>query len=206
MAQLVSADSQDMNVDEKANDTHIDNKENENEIDVSHALPQRQKREKRRDKHKNKKEQNKIVRPQKEIKYEYLDHTADIQFHSWGTTITEAFEQVGIAMFGYMTELDTVDYVKSFDIEASGHDMQSLLFHFLDELLVAFSIEDYLLFRDIQITEFDLENFHIKATGYGENMDLKKHPQGTEVKAITYSAMQIKQTDTRCDCWVVVDI
>jgi len=26
--------------------------------------------------------------------YEYLDHTADIQLHSWGPTVKEAFEKV----------------------------------------------------------------------------------------------------------------
>ena len=146
------------------------------------------------------------MRKEKEVKYEYLDHTADIQLHSWGSTIKEAFEQIGIAMFGYMTELETVEYVKSFEINASAHDLDSLLFHFLDELLVTFSCEEYLLFRDIEILEFDEKEFKIKAMGYGECMDLSKHPQGTEVKAITYSAMQIKQTDQRTDCWVVVDI
>merc|ERR1712003_268096 len=127
--------------------------------------PKRKKKERRRDRMKNKNEEEKqnIVRPQKEQKYEYLDHTADIQLHAWGSTMTEAFEQVGVAMFGYMTELETVEYKKSFEINAKGHDLDSLLFHFLDECLVAFSVEEYLLFKDIEIEEFDRNKWTIKA-------------------------------------------
>merc|ERR1712129_23753 len=134
---------------------------------------------------------------------------ADIQLHAWGSSMKEAFEMCAISMFGYMTELDTVELKQSFEITATGKDMKALLFHFLDELLVAFSIAiegEYLIFRDIDITEFDSEAFRITATGYGEVMDLQKHPQGTEVKAITYSAMQISDAKEKCECWVVVDI
>jgi len=41
---------------------------------------------------------------------------------------------------------------------------------------------------------------------HGETFDLEKHPQGTEIKAITYSNMQIHDNEGRVDIYVIVDI
>lgn len=141
------------------------------------------------------------------IKYEYLDHTADVQLHSWGDNLTEAFEQCATAMFGYMTtDYDTVEMTDEQEIEAEGDDMLGLLFHFLDEWLFIFSAEPFFIPRKVVITEFDKENFKIKAKGYGEEFDISKHPQGTEVKAITYSNMQIHDDCPTNDIYVIIDI
>ena len=51
-----------------------------------------------------------------------------------------------------------------------------------------------------------LSSFVITSSAQGEKMDVSKHSQGTEVKAITYSNMQIEEDATRCDVWVIVDI
>ena len=151
--------------------------------------------------------------------YEYLDHTADVQLHTWGRDIKEAFEQSAKAMFGYMTDLDTVEECSSETIEASGHDLQSALFNFLDEWLFVFSAEPFFIPFKIEITEFsrtklndsDNDDEHeeeivIKAVGFGETFSLDKHPQGTEVKAITYSAMQITERPDFCETFVIIDI
>lgn len=118
----------------------------------------------------------------------------------------EAFEQVGIAMYGYMTDLETVDIKNCYQIEAQGEDLEGLLFKFLDELLFLFSAEPFLICKKIEITTFDRENFKIVCACFGEPFDLSKHPQGTEVKAITYSAMQIHENPDKSEVFVIIDI
>lgn len=144
-----------------------------------------------------------------EVKYEYLDHTADVQLHAWGETLQEAFEQCGMAMFGYMTELPTVDIKKCYQITTEPtDDLDNMLFRFLDELLFLFSAEPFLICKKLEITKFDVEQFTIECNCYGEEFDLQKHPQGTEVKAITYSAMQIykKPEHEKNEVFVIIDI
>lgn len=59
--------------------------------------------------------------------------------------MVEAFEQCAIAMFGYMTELESVEIMQVHELEAEGHDLQSLIYNFLDELLYMFCAEPYLV-------------------------------------------------------------
>lgn len=139
-----------------------------------------------------------------------LFHFDNFRLHAWGDSLKEAFEQCGIAMFGYMTELETVEIKQSSEIEATGHDLESLLFHFLDELLFLFSCEPFLICSKVSIAEFitEGEELTIKCKCYGEEFTLGKHPQGTEVKAITYSAMQIVNEPERnkFEVFVIIDI
>ncbi|XKL62052.1 hypothetical protein PGB90_001885 [Kerria lacca] len=139
-------------------------------------------------------------------KYEYLDHTADVQLHAWGDSLKEAFEQCANAMFGYITSIEYVEMKDIFNIEAEGHDLDSLLFHFLDEFLFNFSAEPFFIPRKVEILEFDRENFKIKARGFGETFQIGKHPQGADVKAITYSNMQIHENKDKCEVFVIIDI
>ena len=41
---------------------------------------------------------------------------------------------------------------------------------------------------------------------YGEPFEIGKHPQGTEVKAITYSNMQIYDDHDKHEVFVIIDI
>lgn len=138
--------------------------------------------------------------------YSYLFY----RLHSWGDTLKAAFEQCGIAMFGYMTEIETVEIQKCYEIEVSDDNLDGLLFRYLDELLFLFSAEPFLICSKLVITSFDKtdDNYRIVCRCYGEQFDLEKHPQGTEVKAITYSAMNIIQDEQnkKYDLYVIIDI
>lgn len=138
-------------------------------------------------------------------KYEYLDHTADVQLHAWGDTLEEAFEQCAMAMFGYMTDTGTVEPLRTVEVETQGDDLQSLLFHFLDEWLYKFSADEYFIPREVKVLNIDQKNFKLRSIGWGEEFTLSKHPQGTEVKAITYSAMQV-YNEEKPEVFVIIDI
>ncbi|VEL28016.1 unnamed protein product [Protopolystoma xenopodis] len=88
--------------------------------------------------------------------------------------------------------------------------MMSLLYHFLDEWLFIFSADPFFIPRVVKIVDFDLKNFRIRSRGWGEEFNKSKHPQasfiGTEVKAITYSSMQIHDKDDMHEVFVIIDI
>lgn len=113
-------------------------------------------------------------------------------------------------MFGYMTELEYVQIGQCFKIEAQGDDIENALYHFLDELLFLFSAEPYLICSKLDICKFEKidEQYSIECLCYGEPFVIGKHPQGTEVKAITYSAMQIVQQPEKenFEVFVIIDI
>ena len=108
-------------------------------------------------------------------------------------------------MFGYMTDLFLVETTGDMEITVEGHDMQSLVFNFLEEWLFTFHSTGFVC-KEIVVVKIETSTtpegktkYNIVTRGRGEKMDLKKHKQGTEVKAITYSAMKIIDGATRDD-------
>lgn len=112
-----------------------------------------------------------------------------------------------MGMFAYMTDIDRVENrdMKQIDITAEG-DLESLLYKFLSEWLEVYGTEDYFVARKIEINLFDREQLRIIARGYGETFDEARHTKGTEVKAITYSNMQIHEQAPTKDVYVILDI
>lgn len=63
---------------------------------------------------------------------------------SGAPTLKGAFEKAGLAMMAYMTDLEKVEINESMEPKEGGvaaEDEQSLLYSFMEELLVLFSTE-----------------------------------------------------------------
>ncbi|KAK4538856.1 hypothetical protein RGQ29_032310 [Quercus rubra] len=148
-------------------------------------------------------------------RYEFLDHTADVQIHAWGDNLSEAFESAAVAMTAYITDINRIEIKLKEVIEVESEDLKGLLYRYLDEILFLFNAEPYLLSKRVRILEFKKvkdtgdscdEKYYIKAECYGESFSIDKHPQGTEIKAITYSAMRIVDDPNKHEVYFIVDI
>lgn len=71
-------------------------------------------------------------------------------------------------MFNYMTPLEGIKVKTMRQYVIKGHDMESMMYHWLDELLFGFSTELFVP-KKIEISKFDREGWNIEATGCVES-------------------------------------
>lgn len=127
--------------------------------------------------------------------FEFLDHTADVQFHAWGDTLATAFTNLSLCMHTFMCDRPLpppTHYTTVQRFTLTSHSLPSLLFHFLDESLYLF------LTRDLLITAVPVHtlartehSWLVEGEWRGVRYEGDEYGRGTEVKAITYSNMQL---------------
>jgi len=135
-------------------------------------------------------------------KFKFLEHTADIKFQAYGKTVEKAFENSAMAMFNSMYD-GKIKSKKKIKIKAKGKDFESLLYNFLEELLVLFDSEGFFL-SEINNLKINKEEFSLEAEVEGSKAeDYEIH---IDVKAITYNEMFVKQEKGKWICQVVLDV
>jgi len=144
----------------------------------------------------------------KQAGFRFLEHTADVQIESWGSTLEEAFSQTALSLMATITpniNIISPNIQKIMEIEAE--DKESLLFDFLSEFLYIFDVEE-LVFSEISVETImkKQEKYYLKAILKGETFNKIVHEIGTEVKAITYSFMEINENKENVNIKVVFDI
>ena len=102
------------------------------------------------------------------MRFEFLDHTADLMFRAYGKTINKAFENAALAFFETACNTKLVKPLEKKEITVQAQDLKSLLYDFLEELLVLHEAEHY-LFSKFKV-KIDEKNFTLTATLWGEKI------------------------------------
>lgn len=139
-------------------------------------------------------------------KYKFLEHTADAKFQAFGKSMEEAFGNAALAMFSIITDTKKIDEKMKKGIAAEGHDLKSLLYNFLEELLFLIDTEHYLLnhVEEVVIHKKDGKYF-AEAIAVGDRYSDKYETHG-DIKAITYNEMDIKEEKDKVMVQVVLDL
>ena len=140
-------------------------------------------------------------------KFEFLEHTADAYIAAYGRSLAEAFENAALAMFETMTDTSKVEPKIEDEIEVEGFDEQSLLYNWLESLIVKFEMTGNLYSR-FKITDIEKTDggFRLKAKVWGEQFNPEKHPQKVGIKAVTYHRMEIKKEPEKVTVKFLLDL
>jgi SHS2 domain-containing protein len=126
------------------------------------------------------------------LRFEVIDHTADVGIIAYGSDLKEAFANSAYGMFSLMADLDGVREKVSRNINVHSTDREALLVDWLNELLYLFDVE-HIIFKRFEITA--LSQNRLQARVYGEKVDASRHQLKTAVKAATYHMLKIEKNE-----------
>jgi len=136
-------------------------------------------------------------------KYHHIDHTADLGIKVFGRTLAELFENAAFGLFDNIANLEKVNPNSEFRVEVQATDREALLVNWLSELNYLFLTRKE-LFGSFHIREIDDE--YLTATVEGEKLDLDRHEIYTEVKAVTYHKLYVKESALGWEAQVIFDL
>lgn len=137
--------------------------------------------------------------------FEFLEHTADLLFRSYGETPDECFTNAAKAMFSSMTDLSRVRAAEEKEIDITAPSLETLLHDYLSEALLYFEIEG-LLFSEFSVSIKKNESYRLTGKFRGERYDPKMHTLLVHIKAVTFHELSVKEEDGRWTAVVLCDI
>ena len=140
--------------------------------------------------------------PHPEI-YEPLSHTGDLGMLVYGRDVPELFAHAAWAMFDLMSDATLIQPRLTMTIHLEGSDFEDLLVRWLSELLYLYDTQRFLY---CTATFSTLEPTRLAATVQGEPFDATRHPIDTEIKAVTYHQIAVKQAAGAWHAQVIFDL
>jgi len=136
-------------------------------------------------------------------RFEILDHTADIGIIVHGDDLKMLFENAGEAFFHLITDLRKVKCRIERRIEIEEESLDRLMVDWLSELLYLHDVET-LLFKGFKVESVGRDG--LKAVARGEPFQEGIHVIKTEVKAVTYHQLEVRQEKERWRAQIIFDL
>lgn len=121
------------------------------------------------------------------MRYEEIEHTADVGIRAYGKTLDELFANAAEGMFSLIADRETVRPVGEVEIRLTADDLPGLLLRWLSELLFIHETQSFLF------SSFDVrvEDTSLVAKARGETIDKARHELRLAVKAVTRHGLSV---------------
>ena len=121
------------------------------------------------------------------MRFEEIDHTADVGIRAHGRTLDELLANAAEGMFSLIADLSTVRPVGEIEVRLTADDIPTLFLRWLVELLYVHETERLLFSSfDAHITGMSLQG-HAR----GEAIDKGRHELKLAIKAVTRHGLTV---------------
>ncbi|MEM1950769.1 MAG: archease [Candidatus Nitrosocaldus sp.] len=145
--------------------------------------------------------------------YRMLEHMTDALVEVEADTLEDAFALAAKALVDVMVDVSRVEERIEVILEADGHDLESLLYNWLEQVMITLVSEHIAMSRfitKIKVDDADADagnyRYRITAKAYGEALDLEKHRYKVEIKGVTYHMMSVENVDGRYRLRFLLDL
>jgi len=142
--------------------------------------------------------------------YKFFDHTADIGVEISGRTKKELFANAASALLDVLIENNdsknksaAKTQKRQKTVTVQGADLEELLINFLRELLYLFNGVHWVVSH---CTILECGNQNLKAQLTGEPFNQNKYSIKTEIKAVTYSGVNVEKQKLGWKARVIFDV
>jgi len=130
--------------------------------------------------------------------YTLIDHTADIGIRVRARNIQNLYEEAGYAMVDILGA-SLQPGAEQIEMRIDGLDRIDLLVRWLQEILYFIGVKGFRV-SDIQVTALTETNLSAVLTG-----GTAKTPLATEIKAVTYHDLTIREIDNQVETIIILD-
>ena len=136
------------------------------------------------------------------MSYELRDHTADVAVEAAGPTFGAVAAAAADGLAAAMCD-DVPDGGDRFEVEVTAESREALLFDYLDELIYQRDVRSVLPVDNEAGVEDGDGEFRLEGSARGVPLEAV---DAREVKAVTYSEMEIERTGDSWRAYVVFDV